>query len=286
MKEIIIKTQDELDKLPDKFEKYTQIIIQGGNYCNRIIIKVARGNSSVEARGNSSVEAWGNSSVEAWGNSSVVAWGNSSVVARGNSSVVAWENSSVVARGNSSVVARGNSSVEAWENSSVVAWENSSVEAWGNSSVKVFSEYCNIKKALQETVIIYIDTKGKPKKVSKTASVIFKKTAKYTKKDFLEIYENNKADKEHIYLYKSVNPKTNCDFYTGKIKYEGIVKCPDWKSNKEQECGSGLHLSPTPELALRYNQGKILKCKVAIKDFVVYPYNIDKVRCKKIEVIK
>src|SRR5574343_62455 len=115
MKEIIIKTQDELDKLPDKFEKYTQIIIQGGNYCNRIIIKVARGNSSVEARGNSSVEAWGNSSVEAWGNSSVV------------------------------------------------AWENSSVEAWGNSSVKVFSEYCNIKKALQETVIKYIDTKGKPK---------------------------------------------------------------------------------------------------------------------------
>src|SRR5574343_489283 len=173
MKEIIIKTQDELDKLPDKFEKYTQIIIQGGNYCNRIIIKVARGNSSVEARGNSSVEAWGNSSVEAWGNSSVVAWGNSSVVARGNRSVV--------------------------------DWENSSVEAWGNSSVKVFSEYCNIKKALQETVIIYIDTKGKPKKVSKTASVIFKKTAKYTKKDFLEIYENNKADKEHIYLYKSVN---------------------------------------------------------------------------------
>src|SRR5574343_32415 len=147
MKEIIIKTQDELDTLPDKFEKYTQIIIQGGNYCNRIIIKVARGNSSVEARGNSSVGAWG----------------NSSVVVRGNSSVVAWGNSSVVARGNSSVVARGNSSVEAWENSSVVGWDNSSVEAWGNSSVKVFSEYCNIKKALQETVIKYIDTKGKPK---------------------------------------------------------------------------------------------------------------------------
>jgi len=151
VKEITVTTQDELDALPSKFDEYTRIYIKGGARDNRIAVKVARENSSVEAwenssvvaRGNSSVEAWGNSSVEAWGNSSVVAWENSSVVAWGNSSVVAWGNSSVEARenssveawGNSSVEARENSSVEAWENSSVVAWENSSVEAWGNSSV-------------------------------------------------------------------------------------------------------------------------------------------------------
>ena len=168
MAEITIKTQAELDALPAKFEEYTHIYIQGGTPYDRIVVRVAWENSSVEAWGNSSVEARENSSVEAWENSSVVARGNSSVVARGNSSVEArenssvvargnssveawenssveaWENSSVVARGNSSVVARGNSSVEARENSSVVArgnssveaWENSSVEAWGNSSVE------------------------------------------------------------------------------------------------------------------------------------------------------
>ena len=128
------------------FEEYTHIIIKDTKA--RLIVRLAWGNSSVEAWGNSSVEAWGNSSVVARGNSSVVArgntsvvaWENSSVVAWGNSSVVAWENSSVVARGNSSVEAWGNSSVEAWGNSSVVAWENSSVVAWGNSSVEAWED--------------------------------------------------------------------------------------------------------------------------------------------------
>jgi hypothetical protein len=98
MKDIIITTQAELDALPSSFDEYTRIIIQSTT--SRLVVRLARGNSSVEARenssvvarGNSSVVAWGNSSVEAWENSSVVAWGNSSVVARGNSSVEAWEN--------------------------------------------------------------------------------------------------------------------------------------------------------------------------------------------------
>src|SRR3990167_5166112 len=105
--EIFIKTQAELDALPIKFDSFTRIILK--DTTEKIIVRMARENSSVEAWGNSSVEARENSSVEAWGNSSVEAWGNSSVVARGNSSVVAW--------GNSSVMARENSSVEAWENS-------------------------------------------------------------------------------------------------------------------------------------------------------------------------
>ena len=59
---IIVKSQKELDVLPQKFSEYTIIRIESSE---RITISVA----------------WGNSSVEAWGNSSVVAWGNSSVVA-------------------------------------------------------------------------------------------------------------------------------------------------------------------------------------------------------------
>ena len=55
--------------------------------------------------------------------------------------------------------------------------------------------------------------------------------------------------------------------------------------NEQRECGGGLHLSPTPELALSYNKGKVLKCKVNIEDFVVYSQNISKVRCKKVKVL-
>ena len=100
MKEIIVRSQSELDELPIDFDG--RIIIKFGTPFNRAVVN-REFPYSVEARENSSVEAWGNSSV--------------------------------VARENSSVVARGNSYVEARENSSVVARENSSVEAWGNTQV-------------------------------------------------------------------------------------------------------------------------------------------------------
>jgi hypothetical protein len=302
MKEIIISTQAELDNLPNNFSEFTLILIKGGTFGNKIIIRVARenssvvarGNSSVEARenssvvasGNSSVEASGNSSVVASGNSSVVAWGNSSVEASGNSSVVAWENSSVEARGNSSVEAWGNSSVVAWENSSVEARENSSVEAWENSSIKIYSEYCNIKKAMMESVIIYVGVKGEPKLKDDTASIIYKNIASWTHDKFCQLYEKQIID-DYIVLYKSVNPETECDFYTGKIKYKNnkLVKCPDWNADETIECGQGLHLSPTPQLAMIYNKGKIKICHVPLKDFVVFKDNITKVRCKAVKVI-
>ena len=85
MKEIIVKSQAELDALPIDFD-------------GRIVIKFGTPYSCAVV--NRSFKY----SVEAWENSSVLAWGNSSVVARGNSSVVARDNSSVVARGNTQVV--------------------------------------------------------------------------------------------------------------------------------------------------------------------------------------
>ncbi|MGH9821373.1 MAG: hypothetical protein ACRD43_14500, partial [Pyrinomonadaceae bacterium] len=79
MKTIVIKTQAEIDALPDSFSEYTQINVES---TQRIIVRKARGNSSVVAWNHSSVEAWGNSSVEAWNHSSVVARGCSTVHAQ------------------------------------------------------------------------------------------------------------------------------------------------------------------------------------------------------------
>lgn len=77
MKEIIVKSQSELDALPIDF--YGLIIIKFGTPYKRAIVN-RRFQRSVEARDNSSVEACGNSSVVAWGNSSVEACGNTQVV--------------------------------------------------------------------------------------------------------------------------------------------------------------------------------------------------------------
>ena len=64
MKYIKIKSQAEMDALPDSFTEYT--VIQIENTIERVYVKKSYVNSSVEARGNSSVVARGNSSVEAY----------------------------------------------------------------------------------------------------------------------------------------------------------------------------------------------------------------------------
>ena len=321
VKTIVVTNQSELDSLPERFDNYTKIEIKASV---RIIVQRARGNSSVVARENSSVVARENSSVVAWENSSVEARGNSSVVARENSSVDAWGNSSVEARENSSVEARGNSSVEARENSSVDAWENSSVEARGNSSVVargnssveargnssvvargnssvvargnssvVAWENCVVRafseikiKLKQFAVAIGIGCKLIPNEQDATATCMNVPVATHDKQSFMDIYSKNiqHCDNGRMMLYKSVKDDMT-DFWSGTIKYEGTVECPDWDANHERQCGGGLHLSPTKSLAQSYNCGKTLKCLVHPDDFVVYPHDITKVRCRKVEVI-
>ena len=109
MKEIIITSQHELDQLSKNFNEFTSIIIRGGTPYNRIVIKEA--------------------------------------------------------------------------------WENSSVEAWGNSFVKIYSKYCNIKKAMMESVIIYIGVEGEPKLKETTASILHKNIATWTHEKFCQLYD-------------------------------------------------------------------------------------------------
>lgn len=79
LEEITVKSQDELDDIPEDFKG--RIYIEFGTFWNRAVVS-KRYKRPVVARGNSSVEAWGNSSVVALGNSSVVATNNAQIVDR------------------------------------------------------------------------------------------------------------------------------------------------------------------------------------------------------------
>ena len=138
--------------------------------------------------------------------------------------------------------------------------------------------------ASHNAVVIYQDLAPQIK-LSGSAQLIKTTTTKHDINTFADIYPPNS---EIFTLYKSVNPETFCDFYSGTIKYEvgKTITCPDWDSNPERECGGGLHLSPTPELALTHNNGKLLVCEVNKKDIAVYHGNIRKVRCKQVKVIR
>jgi hypothetical protein len=149
----------------------------------------------------------------------------------------------------------------------------------------VWSEYAVIESLKDYATVICVGDKCTIKKRAKTATVIVNPRVEYDIDIFADIHKESLVGKSKIILYKSVNPETLCDFYTGTIKYKGTVTCPDFDPSPERECGGGLHLSPTPELAMSFNQGKVLKCEVALKDIVVYGRNIDKVRCRKVKVV-
>jgi hypothetical protein len=142
-----------------------------------------------------------------------------------------------------------------------------------------------IDKLLEQATLICIDKKCNIQKKERTSTIIISPKVVYNIKSFCDIYGKNLISKKEIILYKTVRPGNHRDFYTNSIEYKGEVVCPDFKDDPKIQCGYGLHLSPTPELALTYNKGTVLKCVVNIKDIVVFGTDITKVRCQKVKVI-
>ncbi len=150
--------------------------------------------------------------------------------------------------------------------------------------IAVMSSSVIVNKIADYSIVALDGVKIKLPKKSKNATIIKRKPTKHTIKSLIDIY-NIEVKNETIILFKSVNPANGCDYTTGKIKYEGIVKCPDFDPNPDRECGGGLHLSPTAHDALSYHEGKVLRCRVKLKNIVVYHSCIRKVRCSEVEVL-
>ena len=154
----------------------------------------------------------------------------------------------------------------------------------GLSFVNIRSNNVAVRRARQQALISLVDCVIEIN--TSPEVVIARRTTNYsfTPVDYTAVHEENVLPDGRILLYKSVTAE-DTDFCTGQIKYEGTVECPDWDPNLERQCGGGLHLSPTPQQALDYNQGKILECAVALEDFVVYKTDLSKVRCRQVEVL-
>ena len=191
---------------------------------------VARGSSRVVARDSSRVVAWDSSSVEAWGSSSVVARDSSSVEAWGSSSVEAWGSSRVEAWGSSSVVARGSSRVEAWGSSRVEAWGSSRVEAGTHVAVHLHSQRVTLTGGvvIDMTTIDHTDPATwaglHGATISRGSIVLFK------------------ATDETLTAGQAYTPVT--------YKIGETITAADWRD--DNQCGGGLHLSPSPSCARQY----------------------------------
>ena len=299
MKEIIVKSQQELDNI-DVNDNVAIKIEFGGVLNPAVVCKHYKYN--VEARENSNVVAWGNSNVEAWENSNVVARENSNVEARENSNVEAWENSNVVARENSNVEARENSNVVAWGNSNVVACGNSNVVACGNSNVVAWGK-SNVEARENSNV----EARGKSNVVAR-GNVQVVKCSDYVKiktagnarivynprnvEDYMNFYDI-KHTKTTALLYKAVHKEgdkyisdydKDFEYVIGKkVNSRLFDNCVD------NECGQGIHVSHlirAMDFGNRWNDLAIIELKVKIKDILLPNCSNGKVRVPKAEVIR
>jgi len=253
MKIVTVKTQAEMNALPLSFDEWTEIHIKSDTTFWLKVTKTYQ---------NAQVTAYDSSQVRAYGSSQVTAYDSSQVRAYGSSQVTACDSSQVRAYGSSQVT------------------------AYGNSMIAVLSAMVVMQKIAQYAIIALDGVKIKLPKKPKTVTVIKRKLVEHDINSFIDCW-NLTVEDDSVILYKTVRKDTLCDFRTGKIKYEGIVSCPDFDSSKDRECGGGLHLCATGLGAIRFADGayKLLKCRVKLKDIVVYGKNIEKVRCRQVEVL-
>lgn len=159
--EITVKSQAELDRIPNDYEG--QIFIGFGTEQKRAIIQkkyqksvivkkyyyatalnnalvIATDNSNVIAKDNSRIQAFLNSFVSAYETSEVVATGHAFILAKGKSSVTANESVSVIVGENASAIVMGNVSVRAYDSSLVTANDKSSIECYNNSLITAWGD--------------------------------------------------------------------------------------------------------------------------------------------------
>ena len=93
---------------------------------------------------------------------------------------------------------------------------------------------------------------------------------------------------QFVILYKSVKPNFR-SFHSDSVTYllgkETVA--PDWDKDETIECGKGLHLSPTIQQAITFNNASnYLACRVKLSDiaslpaFAQYPDKIRVRACK------
>ena len=225
------------------------------------------GSSSVVAGGSSSVVAGGSSRVEAWDSSRVVAWGSSSVEARGSSSVVARGSSSVVAGGSSRVVAWESSRVEARGSSSVEAWDSSRVVAWGSSSVEA-GKY----------VAVHLHSQA----VTLSGGVVIDMTAidRSDPQSWVDLCGGKVRD-GWLTVYKGVDGELRSAYGT-KYPVGATVTADDWLPT--EECGRGLHFSPSPSATHTYcAPERYLECEVELAGIMQLG---DKIKARSCRVVR
>ncbi len=243
--------------------------------------------STVHARGSSAVTAYDSSTVHAYGSASVTAYDSASVIAYDSSAVTACDEASVTAHDEASVTAFGSASVTAHDEASVTAYNSATVTAFGSASVRAFGS-ASVTAYDLSTVTAYdsasviafgsasvtaydsasVTAYDSASVIASTYTAVHLHSTRVTHTGGVIIdcttidetdpatwgdYHGAQVEDGTITLYKCLpqNLTSGADWGRDTVwPTSGDIECDDFEAT--DECGHGLHLSPTPGHAGAY----------------------------------
>ena len=278
MTRITVTTQAELDSAltnPDHACATHEIVIDSPA---GVWIEVSDDHGQdVRAYGSSSVIAYGSATVHACGSASVTAHGSASVIAGGSATVHAFSSASVTAHGSATVHACGSATVHAYGSASVTAGGSATVHAYESSSV---------------TASTYVAVHLHSARVTHTGGVLIDcATIDETDPATWAEYHGATVEDGTVTLYKCIPQNLTSGTYWGRPtvwQTSGDIECDDFKATNE--CGHGLHLSPTPGHALAYlpdePHPRFLEVTASLDDIVPITGGTAKCKVKSCTVVR
>ena len=210
---------------------------------------------------NKKVRLWGNSSAILRDNSSADLRDNSSAILRDNSSADLRDNSSADLRDNSSAILRDNSRADLWGNSSAILWGNSRADLWDSSSADLWDSssadlrdnsrailWCKSSADLKKFTVAW--KKSVDATITGSGHVIDMTAIDLSKREDWTKYTGALVDEDgQIHLYKAVDDNLESAYSHGEFTYEigSTVQPRTWLKNNW--CGAGIHLCPSPQHA-------------------------------------
>jgi hypothetical protein len=264
MSERIVRSQTELNQaVADKVD-WIEICSPQGVWievraCDSSTVR-ACDSSTVRAYDSSTVRAYDSSTVRAYGSSTVRAYDSSTVTACDSSTVTAYGSSTVRAYGSSTVTACGSSTVRAYDSSTVTAYGSSTVRAYGSSTVTAYGS-STVTASSHTAVHLHSG------RANITGGVLIDHTAvdQSAPATWASYHGAQLANEDTVTVYKAV--RTDLRSGHGALYTIGAeVTCDDWRDTNE--CGNGLHFSPSPAQALSYDfqATRFLECTVNLSD--------------------
>ena len=289
MKEILVKTQKELDKIKLDFDGV--IYIEGGTYYEPLELRIAFDEARIIVRGEAYVRLWGSSHAELWESSHAELWESSHAELWGSSHAELWGSSHAVLRESSHAELWESSHAVLRESSHAVLRESSHAVLWGEAMVSAFSAKEIIAKGYNVISL--------RKSAQKDINLVINKDS-YVKviPDFEPTYPEFckrfgiKDDKKSVLLYKAVHKKDNVYFsdYKNSFEYKiGETMTHEIDNQNEKSCSIGLHISHSSwarSFGAGWDDMALLECEVPINKIIVAKDCNGKVRTSELKVLR